>query len=217
VSEDRHRPDGQQIEGISKCWRELKMTNTMHALKIGDFAGFIDQPIIAPVPVPKLHYMLRVATNREITVEEKLKERNVSVYLPKETENRKTGWNRYRQCTVAIFSGVIFIPDFEADLMRLKRITDHIIGYVRCESKPVVIRPKMMDEIRKFEKLLDVPSGQRKRAFRIGQEVRIKSGPFDMWMGYVASLDRHRRLTVLVNLLGRMVPSHFDEDQVEAV
>jgi transcription antitermination factor NusG len=189
----------------------------MHTLKIGDFAGFIDQPIAALPPVPKLHYMLRVIPNREIAVEEKLKERGVSVYLPKETETRKTGWNRYRPRTVAIFSGCIFIPDFEADLMRLKSIADGIIGYVRCESQPIVISPKWMEEIRKFEKLLDVPPGQRKRAFRVGQEVRVKGGSFDMWMAYVASLDSKRRLTVLVNLLGRMVPLHLAEDQVEAV
>jgi transcription antitermination factor NusG len=193
------------------------MTNTMHALKIGDFAGFIDQPIIAPVPVPKLHYMLRVVPNREVAVEERLLERGVSVYLPKETQQRKTGWNRRVLRKVAIFSGAIFIPDFEADLARLKKITDHIIGYVRCESNPVVIRPKMMESIRKFEKLLDVPPGRRKRAFYVGQEVRVKGGSFDMWMAHVARLDSHHRLTVLVNLLGRMVPVELSEDQVESV
>lgn len=184
---------------------------------IGDFAGFIERPVPIPPRVAKLHYMLRVVPNREIVIEDKLVDRGVCVYLPKETETRKTGWNRYRARTVAIFSGAIFIPDFEADLRRLKGIADGIIGYVRCESQPVVIRPKMMEEIRKFERLLDVPAGQRKRAFRVGQEVRIKRGSFEMWMAHVASLDKHHRLTVLVNLLGRMVPVELNEDQVEAV
>ncbi|MEN6535700.1 MAG: transcription termination/antitermination NusG family protein [Bryobacteraceae bacterium] len=188
----------------------------MQQLKVHDFVGFVDQPL-NDQREPKHWYMLRVVPNREIAVEERLARQRVKVYLPKETETRKTGWNRYRARTVAIFSGAIFIPDFEADLQRLKKICDHIIGYVRCESQPVVIRPKMMEEIRKFEKLLDVPPGQRKRAFRVGQEVRIKTGPFEMWMGYVASLDRHRRLTVLVNLMGRMVPSQFEESQIEVV
>jgi transcription antitermination factor NusG len=187
-------------------------------LKIGDFMGFIEQPIAAPPRIPNHHYMLRVVPNREIAIEDRLAERGVrGVYLPKETQTRKTGWNRYRSRRVAIFSGAIFIPDFEADLARLKTMADGIIGYVRCESEPVVIRRKMMESIRKFEKLLDVPPGQRKRAFYVSQEVRIKGGSFDMWMGYVASLDSKHRLTVLVNLLGRMVPIELAEDQVEAV
>lgn len=186
-------------------------------LKIGDFIEFVDPPSMPVRPIPQCHYMLRVVPNRELAVEQKLLERGVAVYLPKETETRKTGWNRYRARTVAIFSGAIFIPDFEADLARLKTMTEGIIGYVRCESHPVVIRPKMMEEIRKFEKLLDVPAGQRKRAFRVGQEVRIKRGSFEMWMAHVASLDSRHRLTVLVNLLGRMVPVELNEDQVEAV
>lgn len=188
----------------------------MHTLKIGDLAGLVDRPVSVETRVAHHHYMLRVRPNSELKVEERLKQRSVAVYLPKETETRKTGY-RYRPRTVAIFSGCIFVPDFEADLMRLKSITDGISGYVRCESQPIVISPKWMEEIRKFEKLLDVPLGQRKRAFRIGQEVRVKGGSFDMWMAYVASLDSKRRLTVLVNLLGRMVPLHLGEDQVEAV
>ena len=186
-------------------------------LEIGDFVEFIDPPSMPVRPVPKYHYMLRVVPNREVKIEAKLLEHGVAVYLPKETETRRTGWNRYRARTVAIFSGAIFIPDFEADLHRLKTITEGIIGYVRCESRPVIIRPKMMEELRKFEKLLDVPIGQRKRAFRVGQEVRIKRGSFQDWMAHVASLDKKRRLTVLVNLLGRMVPVELNEDQVEAV
>jgi transcription antitermination factor NusG len=190
---------------------------TLMDLKIGQFVGFVDRPTSRPPREPSHHYMLRVVPNRELAVEEKLKARGVVVYLPKETETRKTGWNRYRARTVAIFAGAIFIPDFEADLRRLKDKADAIIGYVRCESKPVIIRPKMMEAIRKFEKLLDVPAGQRKRAFKVGQQVMVKCGVFEMWMGRVERLDRNHRLSVLVEFLGRMVSVELGEDQVEAV
>jgi transcription antitermination factor NusG len=185
-------------------------------LKIGDFIGYTEQPMVE-VRVPNYHYMLRVVPNRELKIEERLAEQGVSVYLPKETQTRRTGRNHRVFRRAAIFSGAMFIPDFEADLARLKTIVDGIIGYVRFDANPVKIRPKMMESIRKFEKLLDVPPGQRKRAFYVSQEVRIKGGSFDMWMGYVASLDSKHRLTVLVNLLGRMVPMDLSEDQVEAV
>jgi transcription antitermination factor NusG len=179
--------------------------------------GFIEQPLVAPARVPKYHYMLRVVPNREIATEKQLCDRGVVNYLPKETETRKTGWNRYRARTVAIFPGAIFIPDFEADLRRLKDIAKSIIGYVRFESNPVVVRPKMMLEIHKFEKLLDVPAGQRKRAFFVDQQVRINGGQFEMFMARVERLDNHHRLTVLIDFLGRMSSLELNEDQVEAL
>jgi transcription antitermination factor NusG len=181
------------------------------------FQPLVDAAGSSPDKTAKIHYMLRVVPNKEITIERKLSERDVTVYLPKETQSRKTGWNRRRLRQVAIFSGAIFIPDFEADLARLKDMTDGIIGYVRFGAEPVIVRPKMLEAIKKFEKLLDVPPGQRKRAFYVGQQVRINNGPFDMWMAHVASLDSKRRLTVLVNMLGRMVPIDVAEDDVEAV
>lgn len=181
---------------------------------IGDFVGYIDQPLSQSKPVPQQHYMLRVVPNRELAVENKLSDRGVDNYLPKEKISRKTGWNRYRERTVAIFSGCIFIPDFEADLFRLKDITGDIIGYVRQDSQPIRLSPRWMHKIREFEQLLDVPIGQRKRAFKAGQHVMIRSGPFAMYTGYVERLDSKRRLSVLIGLLGRMI---LDEDQVEAV
>ncbi len=187
-------------------------------MNIGDFVGFIEQPFAPPPQVAKIHYALRVVANKEVKIEERLAERGVSgIYLPKETQPRKTGFNRRVLRKVAIFSGMMFVPDYEANLQRLKDLADGIIGFIRFDSEPVVIRPKMMESIRKFEKLLDVPPGQRKRAFYVAQEVRIKGGSFDMWMAHVASLDSKHRLTVLVNLLGRMVPVELSEDQVEAV
>ena len=75
----------------------------------------------------------------------------------------------------------------------------------------------MMEAIRKFEKLLDVPLGQRKRAFYVGQEVRVRDGCFEMLVAHVAHLKSRRRVEVLVNMLGRMVPMTLNEDEVEAV
>lgn len=187
------------------------------ALQIGDFVEFMPPAFVAPPCEPEVHYMLRVVANKELKIEDTLKSRGIVVYLPKETETRRVRFGVYRPRTVAIFSGVIFVADFDADLLRLKALADGIIGFVRFDTEPLKVRPKMMESIRKFERLLDIPPGQRKRAFYVSQEVRIKGGSLDMWMGHVASLDPRRRITVLVNLLGRMVPVELPEDQVEAV
>jgi transcription antitermination factor NusG len=189
----------------------------MAQLKVGDFAGFIERPIERPSIEPLHWYMLRVVPNRELKIEEKLRERDFDVYVPKERESRKTGWNRRSLRTVAIFEGSIFIPEHQADLRVLKNIADGIIGYCRFGQEPLVVRRKAMLEIRHFEELMDVPPSQRKRAFAVGQRVSIKTGPWAMWMAQVERLDRKQRLTASINLFGRMTSIELLEDQVEAV
>lgn len=187
----------------------------MALLKIGDFVDVVERPALS-APIPQLWYMLRVVPNREIAIERRLSARGVSVYLPTERVTRRIAGRRVLQ-PAAIFAGAMFIPDFEADLRRLRGMVDGLIGYVRFESTTVVIRPKMMEAIRKFETFCDLPPSERKRAFEVGQQVRIKGTSLDMWMGRIARLDSRNRLTVLVRMLGQMVPVELSEDQIEAV
>jgi hypothetical protein len=188
----------------------------MHSLKVGDFAGLVEQPMLS-VPLPKLWYMLRVRPNSEITIERKLSDRGVSLYLPKEMRSVKTGWNRRLLRSFPVFEGALFIPDFEADLRRLKNVTNGIIGYIRFGQDAIRITPVIMGEIRKFEAWVSLSPSERKRWMAVDKQVRIKGGVLDMLVGRIASLDSHRRLTVLVDILGRMVPVELDEDQIEAI
>lgn len=170
-----------------------------------------------PVAGERPHYMLRVVPNREVKVEEKLLDHGVSVYLPTEVKKIKTGWNCHREHRVAIFYGTMFIPDFEADLRRLKAIADGIIGYQRFGIHPILVRPKFMAQIRRFEAFFDLPPSQRKRDYSVGDQVYVNSGPFAMFTGQVERLDSHGRLIVAINLFGRMTPTELEEGQVEAV
>lgn len=187
---------------------ERATEQAMHQLLIDD-----DRPLADDRP----HYMLRVVPNRELKVAEKLRDHGVSVYLPTETKKTKTGWNRHREHKVAIFYGTMFIPDFEADLRRLKTIADGIIGYQRFGERPILVRTKDMAAIRRFEAFFDLPPSQRRRAYKVGDEIYVKTGPFAMFTGLVESVDSRGRLTVAMNIFGRMTPTELEEGQVEAV
>jgi transcription antitermination factor NusG len=78
----------------------------------------------------------------------------------------------------------------------------------------VLLQPKHMDEIRRFERRMAI---EHPRRFKLNQRVRIRSGHLELWEGLVGSLDSHARLTILLDVLGRMVPVEFTEDQVEPV
>jgi transcriptional antiterminator NusG len=185
-------------------------------LKIGDFAGYMDSCDVA-VPLPQLWYLLRIQPNREMTVEEKLAKRGVSFSLPKEKRSVKGTWSRRVLRTIPIFPGLIFVPDFEADIRRLKNLAEGIIGFVTFGDRAAYARPSTMRSIWAMETALDIPPSQRPRAYAIGQLVRIVDGPFDMWEGKIERLDSHGRLRVLLNVLERETPVEMDESQIEAV
>jgi len=181
----------------------------------GQIVGFVEKPTTPPKPEVKCHYMLRLHPNYELKAERQLHERDIDAYVPKEGKSVRTVWNRRRLRLVPIFAGIMFIPDFQADLTRLKSIADGIGGFIKRDGEALPVAPYWMEKIRKFE--LDIAEEGPKRKFKVDQTVRIIGGPFDMWEGKIARLDSHHRLRVLLTILERDVPVEFDEDQVEAV
>lgn len=188
----------------------------LSSLKVGDFVGFISAPKLVPVRVPECHYMLRLHPNYELKAERQLLERGIEVYLPKEPRSVKGVWNRRILRMVPIFAGILFVPDFNANLSLIKDIADGVGGFIKRDGQALAVRPYWMDKIRKFEEKIQ-DGAATKRKFKVDQQVRIIGGQFDMWEGKIARLDRHHRLRVLLTIFEREVPVEFDEDQVEAV
>lgn len=194
----------------------MTTTSAYQPMQIGDFVCFMDSCDLS-VPIPKLWYLLRIQPNREMTVEDKLRGRGVSTYLPKEKRTVKGVWSRRILRTMPIFPGLLFVPDFEADIRRLKNLAEGIIGFVTFGESAAFARPETMTKIRNLETTLDIPPKDRPRSYAIGQAVRIVDGPFDMWEGTIERLDSHGRLRVLLNVLERETPVEMDESQIEAV
>lgn len=184
-------------------------------LEVGQFVEFVERPAMVDKPQPKCHYMLRLHPNYEMKAERQLHERDIDAYIPKEGRSMRTVWNRRRLRLVPLFSGIMFVPDFQADLSRLKSIADGIGGFVKSAGEAVRVSPRWMERIRRFE--LDMADRSGDRRFQIDQKVRIVGGHFDMWEGRIARLDSHHRLKVLLAIMEREVEVEFDEDQVEAV
>ena len=181
---------------------------------IGDFVGHIE-PALTSAPMPALWYLLRLHPNYDMKAERQLHERGISAYVPKERRTLRTTWGRKVTKSIPVFPGAMFVPDFDADIAKLKRNAEGIGGFVKSAGQALRISLKTMDEIRKFEAKRNLDKNERR--FQVGQRVRIKGGPFDMLEGRIDRLDTRFRLTVLIGILQGEVPSQFDEDQVEAV
>ena len=183
-------------------------------LNIGDFVGFV-QGAEKASPMPKLWYLLRLHPNYDLKAERQLREHGVSVYVPKEKKLMKGVWGRKVLREIPIFAGAMFVPDFEADLSRLKRYASGIGGFVRSGDVALKISLAWMDRIRRFEVRVQEASLERK--FSVNQRVRVVGGQFDMWEGRIERLDSHYRLRILIDAIEREVPIELDEDDVEAV
>lgn len=182
--------------------------------KIGDFVEFVSPTKEPETRVAKYHFMLRMHPNYDLKAERMLKERGINAYVPKEKKTVKGVWNRRILRDVPIFAGILFIPDYDADLPRLKRIADGIGGFVRNGSEPIRISPGWMERIHRFEEKMQ-SSG--KRQFKPGQNVRIVGGVFDLWEGRIERLDSHYRIRVLIETIMGEVPVDVDEGQVEVI
>ncbi|SDD94439.1 Transcription antitermination factor NusG [Bradyrhizobium brasilense] len=185
-------------------------------LEKGQFVEFVKRPAPAPKPEAQCHYMLRLHPNFEMKAERQLHERDIDAYVPKEKRSVPSVWTRRVLRPVPMFSGIMFIPDYHADLVRLKSIADGIGGYVRNgDGEPMKVSLFWMEKIRRFE--LRVAEDGPPRRFKQGDRAKVRSGAFENWEFKVYRLDSHYRLAALIEIMGREVEVMFDEDQLEAV
>ena len=182
------------------------------------FNELVGQPTRPPVELkqsPSCWYILRLHPNYDLKAERQLAANGVSVYLPKEIRKVKTTWNRVIPKAKPIFPGTMFVPDFEADIARLKEMTNGIGGFIKREGQALAISLVWMERIRRFEAKMQSLSGKRK--YQAGDRVRITSGPFNLWEGKIERLDPNARIGVLVEMFQREVLVQLGEDEIEAV
>jgi transcription antitermination factor NusG len=182
------------------------------------FNDIVGQPITPSTDlkqIPGCWYILRLHPNYDLKAERQLSANGVSVYLPKEVRKVKTTWNRIIPKAKPIFPGTIFVPDFEADIARLKCMANGIGGFIKREGQALQISLMWMEKIRKFEAKMQALSGKRK--YKVGDTVRITAGPFSSWEGKIYQLDSNYRIGVLLDMFCRETRVGFDEDQVELV
>lgn len=193
----------------------------------GEMVGNVDLgklfgPLEVPV-TPRRWYMLRVFNNRELKVMRKFEQRNISAWLPTMTSSqyvtrhlRGYHYVSRQNVTSPLITGVVLIPDFEVDAERWKDV-DGTIELLRFGEFTPSLTPKLFDDLRKIEAIGNTPKTKRGRAFEIGQLVRVLNGPFALFSARVERFDSKGRLSVGVEIFGRITPIQIDESDIEAV
>lgn len=197
----------------------------------GERVGTVDLaelfgPLQVPV-VPDRWVILRVAPNREAKVMKEFNRRNISAWLPTMTSPQEKTRNvvrfgrridrvERRNVVSPMILGGVLMPEFEFNLERWKAV-DGTFGLLRFGEWAPRLRPCDIEALRRIEAIANTPKSKHARLFEIGQLVRVVNGPFKSLCARVERLDSPGRLSVGVDLFGRITPAELGESDIETV
>jgi len=194
--------------------------------KKGEFVELVDLSLLAGpmvAPIPERWYVLRVKPHREAKVMKSFRQRNISAWLPLMTSSQtvvryRSGYEytQKRNVVSPLVSGAIIIPDFEVDAERWRTV-DGVIGLYRMHECLPYLTPKLLQDLRNIEKICNTPKSKRDHLFEIGELVRVLNGPFRHFSARVERFDSKGRLSVGVEIFGRITPIELSEDDIEKV
>lgn len=193
----------------------------------GEKVGTVDLdrlfgPLEVPV-APARWYILRVHPGREAKVMKTFRQRNISAWLPLMTSRQNvTRYHRGYETTVSqqvtspLIAGAVIVPDFEVNGDRWKGV-DGVIGIYRIGPCVPVLTPELMHQLRNIEATSNTPKSKRARKFELGELTRVTSGPFAHFSARVERFDSPGRLSVGIDIFGRITPIEIDESDLEKI
>jgi len=115
-----------------------------------------------------------------------------------------------------VFPGYILVEmRMDEDSWYVVRNTPGVTGFVGMGNDPTPLRPEEVKQI--MERMSD-EAPKVKVSFKVGQRVRIISGPFNDFPGMVAAIDIDKsKVRVMVNFFGRDTPVELDFLEVEKI
>jgi len=113
-----------------------------------------------------------------------------------------------------VFPGYILVEmKMDEDSWYVVRNTPGVTGFVGMGNDPTPLRP---EEVKQIMQRMSEDSPVIKVNFKVGQKVRIISGPFNDFPGTVAAIDMDKsKVRVMVNFFGRETPVELDFIEVE--
>ncbi|RMF16304.1 MAG: transcription termination/antitermination protein NusG [Alphaproteobacteria bacterium] len=123
-----------------------------------------------------------------------------------------------RKAERKFFPGYVLIRmKLTDDTYHLVRNTPKVSGFLGPQGRPTPVRDAEADRILNQVKE-GVERPKPKVQFEVGEEVRVKEGPFTSFTGMVEEVDEQRaRLKVSVSIFGRATPVELEFHQVEKV
>jgi len=185
----------------------------------------------APSP-PMRWYVLRVASNREEQVcdalirkvkIEGLEDRVGRILVPMQREKRMKG-GQIKLYDRKLYPGYVFIEmeteedgRVPEDVWFLIKDTSGVGDFIGSDGKPSEMKPHDVEKMLSVvEKSAEAPTLAGLAAFKKGDQVKIKEGPFENYEGEIDEvLPDKGQVRVIVTIFGRATPIELEYWQVE--
>ena len=160
-------------------------------------------------------YAVYTKSRHEKRIKEQLDGRLIESFLPLYQAIHRWKDRRVR-ISLPVFPGYLFVK-INPDLTRWRPMlsTFGVRSVVRCGEEVSLLDDAFVQAIRARE--TDGVISRPASPYQIGQEVRVSGGTFDGLVATIIGMHERDRLTVLMQLLSRMVKVRLDERQVTSV
>lgn len=113
-----------------------------------------------------------------------------------------------------IFPGYVLVQmEMSDESWYVVRNTPGVTGFVGSGGRPIPLLPEEVEAIRKQ---MGVEHPRPKIDFNVGESVKVRSGPFEGFVGVIDHIDAEKgKLKVLVSMFGRETPLELDLGQIE--
>jgi len=177
-------------------------------------------------PGKKDWYILKVQVNREDTIKKDL-ERRIAVsglseffgeiLVPSEKVTEIRG-DKKKIVKKKLYPGYIMIfMEVYDDTWFLVRETAGVGDFTGAMGKPTPMLSHEVERILKLEQEGPAKTPELKVGYRVGQEVKVKEGPFETLEGVVDNIDyTSGRVTVIISIFGRSTPVELEYWQIES-
>ena len=164
-------------------------------------------------------YENKVKTNLEKRLKSmSMEDRVFEILVPEEEQIELTKEGKRKTVKRKIFPGYVLVEmRLDDDSWYVVRNTPGVTGFVSSGNRPTPLGQEEVDAI-----LEQMGLGEEKPIPRldveVGQNIRVRSGPFDGFIGVIDEIDHARgKLRVLVSMFGRETPLELDFNQVEKI
>jgi transcription antitermination factor NusG len=157
-------------------------------------------------------YAVQTCANHEKRVAQQLGRRAVEVYLPQYASVRKWKDRRVR-LDLPLFPGYVFVHLVLRDRLQVLQ-TPSVVRLVGFSGQPTPLPDHEIDVLR--QGLAHDVQMQPHPYLKVGQRVRVKSGPLAGLEGLLQRKKKHSRFIISLDLIMRSVSVEIDYAELES-
>jgi transcriptional antiterminator NusG len=164
-------------------------------------------------------YENKVKTNLEKRVTSMgMEDKIFRILVPEEEQIELTKEGKRKTVKRKIYPGYVLVEmELTDDSWYVVRNTPGVTGFVSSGNRPTPLQPEEVEAIMQQMGLAQ-EKPRPKLDVEVGQNIRVRGGPFDGFIGVIDEIDETRgKLRVLVSMFGRETPLELDFNQVDKI